>query len=67
MHRVVHGDEVEAVGGLLVVGVPAVEEHGNVMVPVQEDQRLLAEYYEDCVAKLGNLRAKKRERKNHYI
>ncbi len=36
MNRVVHGTEIEASSGLSGVGVPAVEQNGDVMVPVKE-------------------------------
>jgi len=36
VHGEVHGDEVEAGGGGDCVGVPAEQEDGDVVVPVQE-------------------------------
>ena len=39
MDRIVHRDEVEAGGRLGGVGVPAEEEDGDVVVPVQELRR----------------------------
>lgn len=50
VNGVVHADEVQAVRGLLVVRVPAVQEDSNVVVPVEKDQRLLAQNHEDSIA-----------------
>lgn len=60
VNSIVHGDEVQPVGGLLVVRVPAVQQHRHVVIPVEEDERLLAEHDEDCVAQLRNLKKKAR-------
>ena len=49
VYGVVHADEVKPVGGLLVVRVPAVQQHGHVVVPVEEDERLLSEDHEHGV------------------
>ena len=55
VHGVVHGHKVQARGGLGDIGVPAVQQHGHVVVPVQEDQRLLAKNDKQGVHQLGNL------------
>jgi hypothetical protein len=55
VHSVVHGDEVKARAGERAVGVPAEEENGHVVVPVEEDQGLLAENDEERVDELGDL------------
>mmetsp|Transcript_923 Transcript_923/g.3868 ORF Transcript_923/g.3868 Transcript_923/m.3868 type:complete len:214 (+) Transcript_923:1128-1769(+) len=55
MHGIVHRHEVQARGGLGAVGQPAVQQHGDVVVPVQEDQALLAEHDEERVHQLGDL------------
>lgn len=49
MYGVVHGHEPTASCHLVLVGVPGVEEHSDVVVPVQEDETLLTEDNEDCV------------------
>ena len=41
--------------------VPAVDEHGGVMVPVQEDELLLAEEDEVSVDELGELEKQNRK------
>mmetsp|Transcript_102394 Transcript_102394/g.310831 ORF Transcript_102394/g.310831 Transcript_102394/m.310831 type:complete len:320 (+) Transcript_102394:212-1171(+) len=55
VHGVVHGDEVDAGGHLPHVGVPAIEQHGAVVVPVQEAHLALARHEEDGVHELGVL------------
>mmetsp|Transcript_46609 Transcript_46609/g.143754 ORF Transcript_46609/g.143754 Transcript_46609/m.143754 type:complete len:325 (-) Transcript_46609:52-1026(-) len=52
----VHRREPEARRDAVQVRVPAVEHHGGVVVPVQEDDRLLLEDEEDGVHQLGDLR-----------
>mmetsp|Transcript_46610 Transcript_46610/g.143758 ORF Transcript_46610/g.143758 Transcript_46610/m.143758 type:complete len:372 (-) Transcript_46610:52-1167(-) len=56
VHHVVHAGEVNADGVVGRVREPAVEHHGGVVVPVQEDDRLLLEDEEDGVHQLGDLR-----------
>lgn len=56
MHGVVHADEVEAVRRLLEVRVPAVKQHRDVVVPVQEDEGLLPQHDEDRVAQFRDLK-----------
>ena len=48
--HVVHGHEPAAARHLVLVGVPGVEQHGDVVVPVQEDEALLPEDDEHGVA-----------------
>ncbi len=55
MHGVVHGDEVESRAGHGGVGTPAEQQHGHVVVPVQEDERSLAEHDEHRVDELRHL------------
>ncbi len=62
MHDVVHDDEPSGGRGVLGEGVPRVEQHGDVVVPVQEDERLLPQHDEDGVAQLGNLGQHERQR-----
>jgi hypothetical protein len=50
VHTVVHDHEPAGGGGVFGVGEPGVHEDGDVMVPVEEDQRLLAQHDEDGVA-----------------
>ena len=52
MDGVVHADEEDAGWGGGDVGMPAVEEDGNVMVPVQEDERLLVDDDEEGIKQL---------------
>jgi len=56
VNQVVHADEPAGCGDVVGVRVPGVQEHGHVVVPVQEDERLLPEHDEDGVTELGNLR-----------
>uniref|UniRef100_A0A1E1WP72 Uncharacterized protein n=1 Tax=Pectinophora gossypiella TaxID=13191 RepID=A0A1E1WP72_PECGO len=53
---VVHDDEPARGGGVLGEGVPGVQQHGDVVVPVQEDEGFLAQHYEHRVAQLRQLR-----------
>lgn len=46
---VVHGHEPAAAGHLVSVGEPGVDQHGDVVVPVKEDEALLPEDDERCV------------------
>lgn len=55
VHAVVHDHEPAGRGGVLGVGEPRVHEDGDVVVPVEEDQRLFAQHDEDGVAELGKL------------
>jgi len=50
VHHVVHGHEPAAARHLVLVGVPGVQQHGDVVVPVQEDEGLLPEDDEHRVA-----------------
>lgn len=55
MNTVVHDNEPPRRGGVLGEGVPGVEQDGDVMVPVQKDERFLAQHYEHRVAQLRQL------------
>lgn len=52
MHGVIHRNKVEARAGSSGVSIPAKEKDGDVMVPVKEDERLLAQHDEDGVNQL---------------
>jgi uncharacterized Zn finger protein (UPF0148 family) len=41
MHRIVHNHKENSGRGLGYVGMPAIEQDGNVMVPVKENERFL--------------------------
>jgi len=56
VNTVIHHHEPAGGCGVLRVAEPRVHEDSNVMVPVQEDQWLLAKHNEDRVAELGQLR-----------
>lgn len=62
VHAVVHHDEPPRAGRVLREAEPAVEQHGDVVVPVEEDQRLLPEHDEDGVPQLGQLAQHEHER-----
>ncbi len=55
VHKVVHGHEPAARRRKVLVRVPAVDEHGGVVVPVEEDELLLAQHDEHRVDELGQL------------
>lgn len=55
VHTIVHNDEPPSRRCVLSEGVPGVQQHGDVMIPVQEDQRLLAQHYEYRVTQLWQL------------
>lgn len=55
MDAVIHADEEEASGGLEGVRVPAKEEDGHVVIPVEEDERALAVDDEVSVKELKRL------------
>lgn len=52
MHTVIHDDKPARRGGVLRKRVPSVQQHGDVVIPVQEDQRLLAQHDEHRVSQL---------------
>lgn len=57
-HRVdavVHHDEPTGRGGVFRVREPRVHQHSDVVVPVQEDQRLFSEHDEHGIAQFGQL------------
>jgi len=55
VHRVVHDDEPPGGRRELHVREPRVQQHGDVMIPVQEDERLFAEHDEYRVTEFGQL------------
>jgi len=55
MDSVVHGGKIVAVTGFSDIGVPAEEEYSNVVVPVQEDKRLLSQDNEHSVDEFWKL------------
>jgi len=55
VHRVVHDDEPPGGRCELHVREPRVQQHGDVMVPVQEDERLFPEHDEYRVTEFGKL------------
>lgn len=52
MDRVVHDDKKDTRGRFSHIGMPAVEQDRNVMIPVQENERLLVNNNEEGVDKL---------------
>lgn len=56
MNAVVHYDEPARGWSVLSEGEPGVQQHGDVVVPVQEDEWLLAQNYKHRIAKLWQLR-----------
>ena len=59
MDRVVHGTKHNAGRGLGDVGMPAVQQDRNVVVPVQENEFLFVNDDEKGVYELGKLRQDK--------
>jgi len=55
VHRVVHDDEPPSGRCELHIREPCVQQHGDVMVPVQEDERLLAKHDKYRVTEFGEL------------
>lgn len=53
VYAVVHDDEPTRRRGVLGVREPGVDEHSDVVVPVQENERLLSQYNEYCIAEFG--------------
>lgn len=53
VHRVVHNNEPPGRRRELVVREPRVQQHGDMMVPVQKDQRLFAEHDKYGVTQFG--------------
>ena len=53
--EVVHGHEPASARRVVLVAVPAVDEHGGVMIPVEKDELLLAQHDEHGVDELGQL------------
>lgn len=50
VHQVVHGHEPAPAGHHVLVGVPGVEQHSDVVVPMQEDQLLFPQDDEQSIA-----------------
>lgn len=50
VHAIVHGHEPTTPGHHVLVGVPGVQEHSDVVIPVQEDQLLLPQDNEYCIS-----------------
>ena len=55
MHEEVHDDEPAGWSRVLAEGVPAVDEDGDVVIPVEEYQLLFPQHDEDGVSQLGDL------------
>lgn len=55
VHEVVHAHEPTSGRDVVRVRVPGVQEHGHVVVPVEEDEGLFSEDDEDGVTKLRDL------------
>lgn len=55
MDQVVHADKPAGSGNVVGVGVPGVEQDGNMVVPVEEDQWLLPQDNEYGISQLRNL------------
>ncbi|KAG9338533.1 hypothetical protein JZ751_025589 [Albula glossodonta] len=47
--KIVHGHEPATTSDHVLIGVPGVQQYCNVVVPVQEDQLLLSQHYEQSV------------------
>lgn len=62
VHAVVHHDEPAGRRRVLGVGEPGVEQHGDVVIPVQEDERLPTQHDEHRVTELWQLRQDKHPR-----
>jgi len=52
VHCEVHGSEPEPCRHAVVISVPTVQHHGHVVEPVQENDALLLQHEEHCVAQL---------------
>lgn len=55
MHTVIHHNEPTRRAGVFRVAEPWVDQHRDVMIPVQKDQRLLAQHYEYRIAQFRQL------------
>lgn len=55
VHRVVHDNEPPGGRRKLRVREPRIQQHGDVMVPVQKDERFLAHYHEYGIEQFGQL------------
>lgn len=55
MDQVVHADKPAGGGNVVGIRIPGVEQDGNMVVPVEEDEWLLPQDNEYCVAQLRDL------------
>lgn len=62
MYKVVHDDEPSCGSDVVPVRVPGIEKDGQVMVPVEEDERLFTQNDKRSVTELDDLREHKRPR-----
>ncbi len=62
MDKVVHACEPSARRAVIMIAVPAVHQHGRMMIPVEEYELLLAQHYEHGVHKLDKLAHHKQKR-----
>ena len=62
MHKIVHRHEPTPGSCQVLVAVPAVDQNGRVVVPVQEDELLFAQHNKQSVNKLWQLAQHKHER-----
>lgn len=62
VNQIIHDNEPSCGSSVFRIGVPCVQEHGDMMIPVQKDERLFPKYDEDGVAQLGNLGDDEQER-----
>lgn len=53
VHAVIHDNKPAGRWGIFGVGEPRIDEHRDVMIPVQEDQRLFTQHNEDGIAQFG--------------
>lgn len=53
MDTIVHSDKEQTCRRLGDICMPAIQKHRDVMVPVQENKRLLVDHNEECINKLA--------------
>ncbi len=53
MHRVIHHDEKQPTGGCGHVGMPAIQEDSNMVVPMKENKGLFMNNNEECIEQFG--------------
>ena len=56
MNCIVHGNEEQSCRGFVRVRMPAEEQDSNVVVPMQKNQRSLADDDEECVEEFKRFR-----------